>query len=245
MNPKNWSAKAQSIALIVIPAILAALNAWQGWHLDPQLILGLFGLGAVGAASVAHIDNGEPAEGAPLAYGNFEKRASTAPVDLLGETEKTALRTLAPSIASKLGLCLVAALALSACAAPASEQGRASQGGTIDRAPIVNVTVTFSGDVKVDGTSAPTAAPSAASDAVNRQDARTDTSVPIDASGVIPAGGDGKVLGAVKTPKVPVVVVPEIVVPAPAPAPAPTVPETPAPVDAPVPPPLAPIGEVK
>lgn len=130
----------------------------------------------------------------------------------------------------------------SGCAAPASEQGRASQGGSTGQQPVVNVTVTFGGQVRVDGLSSGTAAPSAASEAQNRQDAKQDTSVPIDASGLVPAAGAGKVLGGLKAPKVPVAVPVEIVVPAPVPAPAPTVPETPAPVDAPVPPPLAPIG---
>lgn len=136
---------------------------------------------------------------------------------------------------------LLAALALSACVAPVSEQGKASQGGSTGVQPVVNVTVTFGGAVDVSGTSSGTAAPSAASEAQSRQDAKQDgkldLTVPVDAS-----GGAGKVLGGLKASKAPVVVPAEIVVPAPVPAPAPTVPETPAPVDAPVPPPLAPIG---
>lgn len=126
----------------------------------------------------------------------------------------------------------------SGCVAPASEQGKAAQGGSTGTMPVVNVTVTFGGKVDVSGTSSGTAAPSAASEATNRQDAKQDgkldLSVPVDAS-----GGAGKVLGAVKAPAAPVVVPPEIVAPAPAPvapAPVPAVPETPAPA------PVAPIG---
>ena len=128
----------------------------------------------------------------------------------------------------------------SGCVAPASEQGHAAQGGSTGTMPVVNVTVTFGGKVDVSGTSSGTAAPSAASEAQNRQEGKNDISVPIDASGVIPAAGAGKVLGAPKLPSAPVpapVVVPaEIVAPAPVPAPAPTVPEAPAPA------PVAPIG---
>jgi hypothetical protein len=152
-----------------------------------------------------------------------------------GDLTVGAAKTVAP-------LFLAFALTTTNCATPTSEQGRASQGGTIDRAPVTNVTFSFYGDVKVDGTSAPTAAPSAASEAQNRQEAKQDgkldVTVPVDALG----GGAGKVLGAVAKPKVPAVKPVEIVVPAPVPAPAPVVPATPAPVDAPVQPPLAPIG---
>ena len=129
---------------------------------------------------------------------------------------------------------VLAALALSACVAPASEQGRASQGGSTGQQPVVNVTVTFGGQVRVDGLSSGTAAPSAASEAQSKQDARQDgkldVSVPVDAAGA------GKVLGAVKAPAAPLVVPAEIVAPAPVPAPAPTVPEAPAPA------PVAPTG---
>lgn len=59
MNPKNWSAKAQALAVIAIGAIIAALNYTLKWNLDPNLVLGIIGLGAVGGAAVAHIDNGE------------------------------------------------------------------------------------------------------------------------------------------------------------------------------------------
>lgn len=104
---------------------------------------------------------------------------------------------------------------LSGCVAPSSEQGKASQGGSTGLQPVVNVTLTFGRDVRVDGLSSGTAAPSAASEAQSKQDAKQDgkldVSVPVD------AGGAGKVLGAVKAPSAPV------------PAPAPTVPEAPAP----------------
>lgn len=129
---------------------------------------------------------------------------------------------------------VLAALALSACVAPSSEQGKASQGGSTGLQPVVNVTLTFGRDVKVDGLSSGTAAPSAASEAQSKQDAKQDgkldVSVPVDAAGA------GKVLGAVKAPAAPVVVPAEIVAPAPVPAPAPTVPEAPAPA------PVAPTG---
>lgn len=59
MNPRNWSAKAQAIACLVVPALVAAANAYFGWHVDPNVILGFLGLGASGALAVAHIDNGE------------------------------------------------------------------------------------------------------------------------------------------------------------------------------------------
>lgn len=122
----------------------------------------------------------------------------------------------------------------SGCVAPSSEQGKASQGGSTGLQPVVNVTLTFGRDVKVDGLSSGTAAPSAASEAQSKQDAKQDgkldVSVPVDAAGA------GKVLGAVKAPAAPVVVPAEIVPPAPVPAPAPTVPEAPAPA------PVAPTG---
>lgn len=59
LNPKDWSAKAQSLAVALVPVIVAALNAWLGWHLDPMILTGLFTGGGVGAAAVAVIDHGE------------------------------------------------------------------------------------------------------------------------------------------------------------------------------------------
>lgn len=118
------------------------------------------------------------------------------------------------------------------CVAPASEQGHAAQGGSTGLQPVVNVTLTFGRDVKVDGLSSGTAAPSAASEAQNRQDGKLETNIDPKSVGE----GVGKVLGAPKLPVTPVVPSPapvvapaEIVAPAPVPAPAPTVPEAPAP----------------
>ena len=121
---------------------------------------------------------------------------------------------------------------LSACVAPSSEQGKASQGGSTGLQPVVNVTLTFGRDVKVDGLSSGTAAPSAASEAQNRQDGKLETNIDPKSVGE----GVGKVLGAPKLPvtpvvrsRAPVVVPAPIVAPAPVPAPAPTVPEAPSP----------------
>lgn len=135
---------------------------------------------------------------------------------------------------------VLAALALSACVAPSSEQGKASQGGSTGLQPVVNVSFAFGGNIDVVSTSSGTAAPSAASDAKSKQDGKLETNIDPKSVGE----GVGKVLGAPKLPVTPVVpspaapvVVPaEIVPPAPVPAPAPTVPEAPAPA------PVAPTG---
>ena len=77
MNPATWSAKAQSIAAMLVACLVAAAvavaNAKLGWNLDAptvvHLVLGVLGLGGVGAAAIAHIDNGEsdvPATRAPV-----------------------------------------------------------------------------------------------------------------------------------------------------------------------------------
>lgn len=70
--------------------------------------------------------------------------------------------------------CTVVLLALAGCALPSADLGQ-GQGGSVGPAPVVNVTVTFSGDVKVDGTTAPTAAPAATSSARADQTAETKT----------------------------------------------------------------------
>lgn len=66
------------------------------------------------------------------------------------------------------------ALALAGCAAPAAKQGESNQGGSTGLAPVVTVNVTFQGDVKVDSTSVPTAAPASSSDAQATQTATAD-----------------------------------------------------------------------
>ena len=138
----------------------------------------------------------------------------------------------------------------SGCAAPASEQGRASQGGSTGQQPVVNVAVTFGGQVRVDGLSSGTAAPSAASEAQARQDAKQDTKldVPIDASGLVPGAAAGKVLGGLKAPAVPKPA-PEVIpvkIDVSTGAPVESVPaKEPAPVDETVPPKMEPIGEAK
>lgn len=101
-------------------------------------------------------------------------------------------------------LALVAVLALSACAMPVSDQGQ-GQGGSIDRAPVVNVTVSFNGDVKVDGTLTPTAAPSAASSAKSDQAATNDVkpNVEIPASAIPTIGAAGTIVPPVVVPATP------------------------------------------
>ncbi len=76
----------------------------------------------------------------------------------------------------KLSLLLV--LALSACAAPAAEQGRSAQGGSAT-APQLSLTVNnFTGhDVGTTNTSAPAAAPSSASEASAEQHATSSPTV--------------------------------------------------------------------
>lgn len=127
---------------------------------------------------------------------------------------------------------VLAALALSGCVAPSSEQGKASQGGSTGLQPVVNVSFAFGGNIDVVSTSSGTAAPSAASDAKSKQDGKLETNIDPKSVGE----GVGKVLGAPKLPVTPVAPAPApvvapapIVAPAPVPAPAPTVPEAPAP----------------
>lgn len=67
MNPSTWSAKAQSLALLLIPVIVALLNSLLKLNLDAAMIEHLFGLGIVGAGAVAVIDHGEPADPAAVA----------------------------------------------------------------------------------------------------------------------------------------------------------------------------------
>lgn len=101
-------------------------------------------------------------------------------------------------------LALVAVLALSACAAPVADLGQ-GQGGQTDRAPVVNVVVTFSGSTKVDGTSAPTEAPSATSSAKSDQAATNDVkpNVEIPASAIPTIGAAGTVVPPVVVPATP------------------------------------------
>jgi hypothetical protein len=102
----------------------------------------------------------------------------------------------------------LAALALGAstatCAAPISDQGQ-GQGGQTDRAPVVNVVVTFSGSTRVDGTSAPTAAPSATSSASAEQKATNDIkpNVEIPASAIPTIGAAGTIIPPVVVPATP------------------------------------------
>lgn len=101
-------------------------------------------------------------------------------------------------------LALVAVIALSACAMPVSDQGQ-GQGGQTDRAPVVNVVVTFSGSTKVDGTSSPTAAPSATSSAKSDQAATNDVkpNVEIPASAIPTIGAAGTIVPPVVVPATP------------------------------------------
>lgn len=97
----------------------------------------------------------------------------------------------------------LAVLALSACAAPNAESGRAAQGGSTGPAPQTVVNVTFAGPVTVTASSVPTAAPAASSSAETQQ--KADNAVDVKAE--VPAGGLSL------TP--PKVEVPAVVVPAP------------------------------
>ena len=91
-------------------------------------------------------------------------------------------------------------LALSACAAPASEQGRSALGGSVTMGPPISVTVNIgtNGEVSTSATTAPTAAPAASSTAEAKQEAKATTDVKADAT--IPAGGVPALNGVVPTP---------------------------------------------
>lgn len=92
------------------------------------------------------------------------------------------------------------ALALSGCAMPSAEQGKAAQGGSTGPAPAFTVTVSFAGPVNVTSSSVPTAAPAASSTADAKQDAKATTDVKADAT--IPAGAGGLSLSP-PTPEAP------------------------------------------
>ncbi len=58
-NPKTWSAPAQSIALVLIPILIALANKQFGWNIDPDTITKLFWGGVSAAGARAIIDHGE------------------------------------------------------------------------------------------------------------------------------------------------------------------------------------------
>lgn len=92
----------------------------------------------------------------------------------------------------------VAVLALSGCAMPTAEQGKAAQGGSTGPAPAFTVTVSFAGPVNVTSSSVPTAAPAASSTADAKQDAKATTDVKADVK--VPAGAGGLSLTPPETP---------------------------------------------
>ncbi len=100
MNPKDWSAKAQALAVLIVTALIHYLNKKWDLGIDPGI---LSAGGVTGAAAVAVIDHGEPAVG---------------PTPMSDAERATAKSLLPPALAAKLGLCALVAGMLTAGASP-------------------------------------------------------------------------------------------------------------------------------
>lgn len=98
-------------------------------------------------------------------------------------------------------LALFAVLALSGCAMPSAEQGKAAQGGSVTMGPPISVTVNIgtNGEVSTSATTAPTAAPAASSTAESKQDAKQDGKIDVK----VPATGVPALDGVIPTAPVP------------------------------------------